>query len=522
MNLIDDAFIRVTDGGVPSEVSLGELFERAESIEDLDWSDPCVAAATLGLLTAVAMDAMEVFSVDALGCCLQSGAFEKQAIASYLNEHHDRFELFGDEPFGQVAGLTPLSGEPKSVALLKLDAASGNNVPLFSASAENATPAVTPPEAARQLLATLAFDTAAIKTGAEGDPQAKQGKTTGNPVGPMGRLGLVFPLGRTLFETILLNIPASFATRDDSPVWRRPPLGPSWEIRPARGPLDLLTWPSRRVRLFTDESGRVNAVLVAAGDRLAYVPPFEARTAMRPGAKVGEMSRPKLHASGRAGWRGLAAVLSAGDGGSSAAPMPGLLDQLGQLDELGYVDPAATFSVQLVGVEYGNQSAVVENVISDRTPLPLRALRGEEGLDVRDVVIGMADRADDVMRALNNLTDNLRSAMGGERIPWDKGQRLGDLFVHSLNTHAHRALRLIEEHPERPDLVDVAWQRLLAKQAWLLADPLIEQAALVTFKGHGDQKDSAGMGPQRAEVIFRAALRKALPDAMGPARKEAR
>jgi len=131
-----------------------------------------------------------------MGAQVGGGQSGRRDARAYLDRHAERFDLFHpDFPFAQVAGLHTVKDETKPVSLLLPAVATGNNVPLFSARTEADPPALTPAEAARALLAAQCWDTAAIKSGAAGDPQVKYGKTTGNPTGPLGQLGVVVPWG---------------------------------------------------------------------------------------------------------------------------------------------------------------------------------------------------------------------------------------------------------------------------------------------------------------------------------------
>lgn len=153
---------------------------------------------------------------------------EAEQLVRYLGPsgYGGRFRLFDPvRPFAQAGGLTALTGETKPSTLLVPSIATGNNVPLFSAVTEADDLDLTPAQAALWLLHAQCWDTAAIKTGAVGDPQAAKGnKTTGNPTGPLGQLGVIVPTGRTLYETLLLNTPVLADGLDpaDRPQWAWP------------------------------------------------------------------------------------------------------------------------------------------------------------------------------------------------------------------------------------------------------------------------------------------------------------
>jgi CRISPR system Cascade subunit CasA len=190
----------------------------------------------------------------------QRGEFAREPFDAYLDERAARFDLFHPaRPFAQVAGLRTAKDETKPVSLLVPRLAAGNNVPIFSARTESDPPALTPAQAARALLAAHCWDTAAIKSGAFDDPAAKAGKTTGNPTGPLGQLGVIVPVGATLFHTLLLNLPIlpQGLEPKDRPQWQADdPATSAWSARSAAGLLDPLTWQARRIRLVPERDRR--------------------------------------------------------------------------------------------------------------------------------------------------------------------------------------------------------------------------------------------------------------------------
>ncbi len=414
----------------------------------------------------------------------------------------------------QVAGLEAVSGEWKSISLLMPEVATGNNVPLFSAFNESSVPPLTSALAAQRLLTTHAWDTAAIKTGAKGDPKVSGGKTTGNHTGTAGALGIVIPLGRNLFETLLLSCLVGTSAPQDQPTWRQSPATAEWTSRVPRGIRDLLTWQSRRIRLLPEvaEGGiMVAKVVVAAGDRMELLPPdMEPHTMWRAvdAAKGGGPQRPVRHQSGRAAWRGMAPMVATRaqhDGLSST----GALTQLGAMDEIPDDYP---LGVLTVGVAYGNQSAVIEDVMTDSLPLSVRALRGDNAMrgDLEDAVTA----AEGCMRALNKLADNLRRAAGGDPTPWDRGQRPGDRLIAGLNDPAQELLHGAQRSPERMTEHLVRWEEMLRERVWAIADPLLDDAPAGTFLGRAEDREGKRFIRQsNTEGFFRGAVRKALPRA---------
>ncbi|PLW66310.1 type I-E CRISPR-associated protein Cse1/CasA [Streptomyces sp. SCUT-3] len=422
---------------------------------------------------------------------------EVELLTDYLGprRYGDRFRILGGEqPFAQVADLEALNGETKSVAQLVPSIASGNNVPLFSALTEADELLLTPGQALLWLLHAHCWDTASIKTGAVGDPQAKNGKTTGNPTGPLGQLGVVVPVGRNLFETLMLNTPILPDGLDpaDRPQWawdERPaslgwksPAGPEWSTRPTGGLLDLFTFQSRRIRLIareTEEGPRVHRVIVSAGDRLARTPERDPHTAWSHTAKpkAGQpQRRPRRHVSGRAAWQGLGTLLALalpveGDGPYTSA----LLRQAGDLRADDALPADYPLGVEICGLEYGNQSAVVENAIGDSLPLPVASLLAENDW-LRAVILECASQADRAGRALDNLDNDLRRASGGDPLPRDKGQRPSSRFLHVLDGTMRRllaGLRTVGEDDDLLERAELAWELSVRAAAVREAETLL-------------------------------------------------
>jgi CRISPR system Cascade subunit CasA len=514
-NLVDDNWIPLVEG--PPLVSIREALTKADAFAGLAVENPLETVAVLRqVLLPMYLDACGAPRTaaewaDRFG----TGKLDAGRIEDYLKRHRERFGLFGATPFAQVAGLRTAKDETKPVSLLVASAATGNNVPLFAARTDADPPALRPDQAARAVLAAQCWDTAAIKSGAVGDPQAeKAGKTMGNPTGPLGALGVVVPFGRNLAETILLNTPIlpQGLRSEDRPQWRAEPAGPTWRMRGAIGLLDLLTWQSRRIRLIPELDGSggvvVRRVVLAAGDRLAQVPvDIEPHTAWQrvEKPKAGQApQRPVRHVPGRAAWRGLAPLLATQSETDQKMTSSRLLIQLDDLRVEGRVPDDLAVQVLTVGVVYGNQSAVVEDVISDQIPLPVAALSPSS--EVRRLLDDVVYQADRLREAANRLGDDLRQAAGGDKLPWDKGQRLGDVLVHQFTPVVRRMLAGLQKDPARADEADTAWRHTAARLAFDLAEPVLASMPPQTFLGRIDQRGHAQRA-SLAEARFKRSVR---------------
>lgn len=541
-NLLTEPWIPVPgDQGRTEELSLTAALLEAHDIQSLALPAPTMLPALLRqVLLPVVLHALGApRSEEEWQRRFDQGHFtqqERDRLADYLHRYEHRFDLFSstDRPFAQVADLQTASGGTKSASLLLPSVATGNNVPLFSALTEADTPELTPGQAALWLLHAHCWDTAAIKTGAVGDPRVKAGKTTGNPTGPLGQLGVIVPTGRTLYETLVLNSPIMYSglAPDDRPQWaagtadcpvtpgEADPGTPVWSERAARGLLDQLTWQSRRIRLIptrTPHGLRVCRVVVAAGDRLRLTPDLEPHTAWthNPKPKAGQPHlRPRRHRSGRSAWQGLDTLLALSLPTDGEGPFTSsLLRQIGNLEAEDHLPETYPLRVETYGLEYGNQSAVVENAIFDSLPMPVAALAAKS-TDVRDALLEAVGQADRIARALDRLLMDLRRAAGGEPLARDKGSRPSELLLYALNPAVHDLLAQLRRTVDDFDLLEeqmAGWEESLWAEASTIAEQLLAAAPPTAFGGRETKE-----GTYRTAVAqrgFRNALYATLPRA---------
>ena len=529
-NLIDEPWIPVLRAGVRELVSVRTALLDSHQITGLAPDFPPQTPALLRqVLLPVVLDAGIVARTSSSWAqWFASGQFDaaqSAALGEYLAQRHDRFDLFDwKRPFGQVAGLAAVNGETKSVGQLIAPIAMGNNVPLLTAFTDADDLALPPAQAALWLLHAQCWDTAGIKTGAVGDGQVQAGKTTGNRTGPLGGMGVVVPTGRTLFATILLNLPIRSDGLDpgDRPQWDREQTA-SWSLRPATGLLDLFTWQSRRIRLISEDSDPgvvVNRVVITAGDRLpdGLDPNFEPHTLWkRATATKSEPSviRPRRHAPGRAAWRGLDSLVAVSlppDG--EAVFTSRLLRQLAELTADSRMPADYPVNVEVHGFKYGTQSSIFEDNVFDVTPLPVLALSGDG--EMRDAVLEIVEQARRLEYAVNVLADDLRRAVGGEAVPWDKGQRPGVDLIHALDPFARRLLADLRQATSEDQIEEllVVWEKDVASAASSVAELLLGQQPPQAFLGRSSDEKRTYRAAT-AERSFRFRLAKTLPRATG-------
>lgn len=520
-NLIDEPWVRVrTLDGLVEERSLRDVLANASGLRGLAGELPTQDAAILRLLLAVILGATrparprgDAQALAQWDSWWSNGAIPMEVLDSYLASVRGRFELFDPEaPFFQVAGLTTASGRTSGLTKLIADFPDGH--PFFTTRGGEEITSISPAEAARWLVHCQAFDPSGIKTGAVGDSRVKGGK--GYPFGYpawAGNLGLIIAEGDSLFETLLLNTPWRTSGPEDRPVWDRLPLGPDVEVPEhlPRGPADLFTWPSRRLRLFTAD-GQVTDVQISNGDKLTPKDLFryESMSAWRYSKNQSKGSdkvyMPKLHDPSRRIWQGLGSVLvnSASPQDQIAAPA---IEWLATLRGEGVLSDTQVVDLHVVGLEYGTQNAVVAGAIDDRLTASVAAITHP---DLAVAAIKAVERASQGVIALANLAGNLDRAAGGDGLA---RERVFERGYALLDSPFRRWIRKLTD-PDKLAELDAAWDdsasSLIRTAGYsLLADA--GPAALVgrvvaQINGETQQLD-AGL----AQIWFNGALAKAFP-----------
>lgn len=259
--------------GDKSVVHLGlrDVLVEAHRLRAIVAENPAVAAALHRLLIAILHRVVEgPRNEDEWGRLWRAGSFEAGRVERYLEQWRERFDLFHSEhPFCQTARLDP----KKTGAAVRLLFQADNNPTLFDHTVTSSPPGIPPARAARALLAFQAFDTSGTKTGwGRGPDKAK--------AAPLIQCAVMLLTGRSLFETLMLNLhaydgdsgwPFEFDEKVDSPAWEQPSAEGPTERAP-HGYLDLLTWQSRAVLLIAEATAQGHEVLHAIIMKLHQFP----------------------------------------------------------------------------------------------------------------------------------------------------------------------------------------------------------------------------------------------------------
>jgi CRISPR system Cascade subunit CasA len=520
-DLVDRPWLLVRDlGGTTAELSLMDTFHRSGELAGLVGDVPTQVFTLTRLLLAVLHSALSgPENVDHWERTWEATALPMAKVEDYLDSYRTRFDLFHPEtPFFQVAGLRTAKGEVSDLSKLIADVPNGHR---FFSNRLGPDLSLDFAEAARWLVHCHAFDPSGIKSGAVGDARVKDGKGYPIGVGWCGYLGGILPEGRTLRETLLLNlIPRDFghgarSSDVDRPVWEREPDGPA-ERDPSRlepaGPVELFTWQSRRVRLVTG-GGRVTGVLICNGDRL--VPQnrhlVEAHTAWRRSQTQEKKLRsqvpvymPLEHNPERVVWRGLQAMLPNRTEGRERLS-PGVIEWLAFLTSERVLPMIYPLRIHTIGMTYGSQSATTTEIIDDAVSVQA-VLLAQDGIHLKGAAVNSVEASDRAARALGTLAANLAEAAGGD--PTGPRTRAVETVYAELDPVFRQWLRGLGPDTDALDC-QVDWHRQAKLIVVGLARSLIRRAPASAWTGRTVKQRL--MTTAHAELWFHRNLKEALP-----------
>ncbi|MGW1281111.1 type I-E CRISPR-associated protein Cse1/CasA [Streptomyces tsukubensis] len=517
--------------GTQSDLSLREVFARADEVHCVAGELPTLDFALTRLLLALAHDALDgPRDTEHWGeLWADRGCFAP--LADYLDEHAERFDLLHPRlPFLQAAGLRTAHGEVFSLNRIVADVPNGE--PFFSSRMPDAG-RLEFAEAARWVVHAHAYDTSGIKTGIDGDPRVRSGKVYPLGVGWAGTLGGVLVEGASLRETLLLNLIATDGggmrwSAGDLPAWRQKPYGPGPADRPGpKGPRELYTWQTRRLRLHFDAQG-VHGVVLGYGDPLAphNKQGAEPMTAWRRSPaqekKRGEspVYLPREHDPARSVWRGLEALITprSGPAGGGAEPpsslRPGVLEWVARLVTEGELPRGLLVRTRTVGVVYGTQQSVVDEVVDDRLAMSVVLLHEQSRPHAQQAKDAVAD-AEQAVTALGDLATDLARASGGQ----PEGPRAAARArgFAELDDPYRAWLRQLTPD-EDPFEHRVRWQQEAHRRLERLGRQLVHESGDKAWAGRvvDGKKGKEWLHSGSAEKWFRIRLAKALSHPFSP------
>ena len=203
-NLIDEPWIPVADVG---RVSLKDIFSNP-SLRALG-GNPVQKIALTKLLLAIAQAAATPQDNDEWKAMGWQGMADK--CLSYLSKWHDRFYLYGDQPFLQMPAIS--SAEVKSLGVLSPEISTGNTTVLTQSQKE---PNVSDADKAITIIVQMGFglsgkktDNSIVLTAGYRGKQNDKGKAASGKAGvSVGHMGLLhsFWLGDSVVHSVWLNL----------------------------------------------------------------------------------------------------------------------------------------------------------------------------------------------------------------------------------------------------------------------------------------------------------------------------
>jgi len=229
-NLIDEPWIPVADVG---RVSLRQIFSRPD-YRALG-GNPVEKIAVMKLLLAIAQAAATPEDDDAWRTMGVEG-MAKQCLA-YLDKWHERFDLYGPQPFLQMPAIA--AAELKSYGTVLPEVATGNTTVLSQGQMERS---LTDAEKAVLLVCLMGFalggkktdNSVALSPGYAGKRNDKGKPSTGKPGPAVAHMGLLHTLlqGRSLWQSLWLNL-LSFAHITQCQKYAMGLGVAPWELMPA-------------------------------------------------------------------------------------------------------------------------------------------------------------------------------------------------------------------------------------------------------------------------------------------------
>lgn len=539
-SLLDEPWVQVVYlNGRPDEISLRQVFSDAPDIKELSGDIPQQKLPLIRLFLAILYRAYRVGGINEEQMrelwkeIFSSEHFDMDIVDRYLDKWEDRFFLIGERPLFQIPDLEYVGAKPYSPVSEMIADVPKLDKYLFSMRSMEATDSISFAEAGRWLAFMQAFDTAGIKTPVKGNTHVNKGKVYAPKgmlgTGWLGGIGGLYAEGKNFFETLMLNWVLYdtkydseryrlFGNEQDIPVWEQDEVSSSDLDNQSTfaGPVQAMTWQSRRLRLVPNEEGtRIVGVVSCYGDVVApyNTDGFEKMTAWRKSIpqqkKLGLPAPPHMpvmHDASKALWRGLEPILCVKDDSDFR---PGLVRWLEEirtemLDSGDHVLNLVTLHAQ--GMTYGTQSSVFETGIDDTLSLNTVMFRHDyAGIAA---VVDAVKCTDNAVQALVQFVRNLRTSAGDKSKSTETAEQIRESVYTDLDGLFRDRLAAFDESNDpieySNDWKDEVHHRLLeAGQSYL------EQSPVPVFDEH-EAGVMGVMNAARAQLLFRSKLNKEL------------
>lgn len=515
-NLLHEPWIRVmrSDATV-DELTLPQALTRAHEYRSLAGEMPTQDVAMLRLLLAVLH---AVFTrvdehgepaplgstddaLDRWQALWEYGRIPAEPVEEYLLRYEERFWLFHPErPFWQAQGAKVGTGYTAAKLNGELSESS-NKARLFPMRKGAKKQEVSFSEAARWLLYVNGFDDTSAK------PKGKDLPSVG--AGWLGKLGLIYAKGHSLFETLMLNL-VLVNEQEDAP-WNS--AIPIWELENPRedervqislrpDQAALLTLHSRRLLL--DRAGeRVTGFRLLGGDFFVRENAFvEQMTLWRPTVVKKQVIgyQPMRHDPAKKLWREFAAMTAQND---KTGHCPGIITWHRNLVQADILDKRHFIAYQVAAAQYGDKDFFVTDAFSDGITFQAGILT-DVGWVWRMIVAEEVKRCETVAFYVGMLALHLRKAAGGAGKAEDAdGERAKAEFYYRVDEPFRQWLMTLDASQDEAQRVEAqqAWHKILRSIALHLGRELAEAAGPAAYRGHTVMEEKR-KGKDREAVFY--------------------
>ncbi|WP_067599466.1 type I-E CRISPR-associated protein Cse1/CasA [Nocardiopsis listeri] len=312
--------VRSGNGSPAPPMGLYDLFTRAHELSDIELPFPPSSAQLWRVLTLLTARITGLDSAESLNDwyrqraqVLDQSHFSEASVGTYFSAWEHRFDLLHPErPWSQDPRLLEQCSKPSGVNKLAWGRTAGQNQVWLGGHHHDLDPVPLPPdEAAWHLLATLGYGPSGRCTARKVGERSEANSTAG----PLRGTVSFHPVGRNLFESLLLNIP--YPGEEDEPgdvepaPWERDelpdPLAAPQESTGLAG--TLLNQASHAVLLVPSSDGtQVVDAYVTWARRERPVPPTDPYLIHQTSKEGRRYARPAD--ASRAIWRDLDSLLS--------------------------------------------------------------------------------------------------------------------------------------------------------------------------------------------------------------------
>lgn len=497
-NLLEEPWLMLMrSDGATEELSLKDAFAHAHEYRRIAGESPLQDVAVLRLMLAVLHSVFGRYDIEGNYLPLNSNTdaeaddvlqrwkslwelkqLPMPVIESYLDKYQERFWLFHPEtPFYQVQTLD----DATSYTAAKLNGEileSSNKIRLFSMRTGVKKNSLQYNEAARWLLCANGFDDASAKSKEKGD---------GSPgAGWLGKLGLIYASGDTLFETLMLNLVMLKENEklwaEEKPIWEQPATkSVRKQIDQPTNPSELLTLQSRRIRLFR-ENNEVTGYKGVGGDFFPEEDTFcEQMTLFRNTAKKVNDSHkcvPKRHDPGRKLWRDFASLAAQDEGEQK----PGIVQWIAELRDTGAIDFNLIHFVS-VSIKYGDKNSSAVDAFSDELSFNIEILTELGDLWIPSVksCIEIAER---LVKQVGYLAQEIVKCSGADDGEGQR-QRAMEQGYYRLDEPFRRWLENIEPQrdEQRRNEICLEWVKIAQAEIRRLGRELVAEVGANAFVG---------------------------------------